>query len=139
MQAWASASFTEWTCLSHSLPCWKQGYFLMLLMPLWKRYVILTSIIHKDNKKAKIKSFSLAGIQWCVKSWYNLNCLLSTFLLGFLIFQKLTDTLLSSLISPTQLSDFHCSEEETVTSSLPSTGSVQESEADYASFIRASA
>ena len=53
-------------------------------MPLWKRYVILTSIIHKDNKKAKIKSFSLAGIQWCVKSWYNLNCLLSTFLLGFL-------------------------------------------------------
>lgn len=53
-------------------------------MPLWKRYVILTSIIHKDNKKAKIKSFSLAGIQWCVTSWYNLNCLLSTFLLGFL-------------------------------------------------------
>ena len=84
MQAWASASFTEWTCLSHSLPSWKQGYFLMVLMPLWKCYMILTSIIHKDNKKAKIKSFSLVGIQWCVKSWYNLNCLFSTFLLGFL-------------------------------------------------------
>ena len=54
-------------------------------------------------------------------------------------FSKVEDTLLSSLISPTQLSDFHCSEEETVTSPLPSKGSVQESEADYASFIRASA
>lgn len=120
MHAGASASCREWTCLSQSLPSWKQGYFLMLLMLLWKCYVILTSIIHKDNKRAKIKSFSLAGIQWRVKSWYNLNCLLSTFLLGFLtlIFQKLTDTLLSSLISPTQLSYFHCSEEETVTSPL---------------------
>lgn len=78
----------------------------------------LKCVIQKDNKKVKRNSFFISRYSAMCQILICLICLLSVWLLGFLIAvsQKVTDIVWLSPIPPTWLSVLLCSEEDIVIS-----------------------